>query len=272
MATRCTVKALPTTTATAKPKTRSAARSSPKRTARAATTTTATATASKPKAPASTSGRSKGKGAAPPAAPPLAFIDAPDALPTPELTAAICGYVREGTPRKHAARAAGVEVRTFRRWLRDGQADDAPAELRALVAGVEKARGDAVVYAIRLARMAAEAGKWDAVAWWAERVEWEDFARRAPDVAVQVNNTVFNEATDAVLRAVHEATTETGRELAAELDAALNGLASPAVMAVRDKLRRLDALVTATTASRAAARRDDDEGLDRGRPATAAMH
>jgi len=61
---------------------------------------------------------------------------------TPQLTDAICQMLEIGTPCKHAALANGINERTFRHWMEQGEAGIVP--YKSFFAAVTRARARAV--------------------------------------------------------------------------------------------------------------------------------
>ena len=61
---------------------------------------------------------------------------------TPTLVEAICAKIRDGVPPVPAAVSLGVAESTFKTWLRDGQAENAPARLREFVLEFKQANAE----------------------------------------------------------------------------------------------------------------------------------
>lgn len=97
-------------------------------------------------------------------------------LQHPITRAALIDAMRSGVPRAHACRAASISSDV----LYDEMARDPE-----LVAQVEEAEGIAVAAAIRTIRGAAEAGQWQAAAWFLERRYPTEFGRRAIVAAIE---------------------------------------------------------------------------------------
>lgn len=99
-----------------------------------------------------------------------------EALPDiqPEALAEVLASVAAGTPRKHAARAAGIPQSTFFRYCRVAKlaAPDTP-EWK-FWNQLKKAEGLAVKAHCGVIRTAADKS-WQAAAWWLERLYPEDF-------------------------------------------------------------------------------------------------
>lgn len=89
---------------------------------------------------------------------------------TPEVQDKIVAALRAGNYQETAAVYAGVEPRTFYRWMERGESDDADDEIyRQFRQTVEKAKADAEVRDIALIDKAAHDGSWQAAAWKLER-------------------------------------------------------------------------------------------------------
>jgi transposase len=89
---------------------------------------------------------------------------------TPEVQDKIVAALRAGNYQETAAMYAGVEARTFYRWMERGESDDADDEIyRQFRQAVEKAKADAEVRDIALIDKAAHDGSWQAAAWKLER-------------------------------------------------------------------------------------------------------
>lgn len=61
---------------------------------------------------------------------------------TPTLVEAICAKIRDGVPPVPAAVSLGIAESTFKTWLRDGQAENAPARLREFVLEFKQANAE----------------------------------------------------------------------------------------------------------------------------------
>jgi pyruvate/2-oxoglutarate dehydrogenase complex dihydrolipoamide acyltransferase (E2) component len=88
---------------------------------------------------------------------------------TPEREARLIEALRAGNTRKAACHYAGIEERTFQRWMQHSVA---------FVASIEKAESDAEVRMVAQIAKAAQDGTWQAAAWWLERRRSDDYARR----------------------------------------------------------------------------------------------
>jgi transposase len=89
---------------------------------------------------------------------------------TPEVQDKIVAALRAGNYQETAAMYAGVEARTFYRWMERGESDGTEDEIyRQFRQAVEKAKADAEVRDIALIDKAAHDGSWQAAAWKLER-------------------------------------------------------------------------------------------------------
>jgi transposase len=89
---------------------------------------------------------------------------------TPEVQDKIVAALRAGNYQETAAMYAGVEARTFYRWMERGESDGTEDEpYRQFRQAVEKAKADAEVRDIALIDKAAHDGSWQAAAWKLER-------------------------------------------------------------------------------------------------------
>jgi transposase len=94
-----------------------------------------------------------------------------------DLTAKrICDAVATGNTRRCAATAAGVSYATIKHWLQRGRAGEEP--FAAFLARLEKADAEAEARAVKVIVDAAQAGTWQAAAWWLERRRSDRWARR----------------------------------------------------------------------------------------------
>lgn len=127
---------------------------------------------------------------------------------TEELTEQISNILRAGNYVDTAAKMAGVPRSTLYRWLTlgdkasmkldEGEELDRNEQLYYnFAAAVDKARAAATVRNVALIQQAAQAGSWQASAWWLERTDPEKWGRRmqtqivgANDGPVKVNITV----------------------------------------------------------------------------------
>jgi hypothetical protein len=104
---------------------------------------------------------------------------------------AIVRALKAGAFLKDAAQAAGIAESTVHAWLARGHqwinpesggrlANVPKADLPYLefVESVEKARAEAVVFNLAVIRKAAQAGHWQAAAWYLERTRPDEYGRR----------------------------------------------------------------------------------------------
>ena len=87
---------------------------------------------------------------------------------SPEREQAILAALRVGNTRRAAAAAAEIHPDTFYTWLVDPSFSEA----------VQKAEADAEQRFLGNVAKAAQAGNWQAAAWWLERRKHEDYRRR----------------------------------------------------------------------------------------------
>jgi hypothetical protein len=88
----------------------------------------------------------------------------------PEVQDKIVAALRAGNYQETAAMYAGVEARTFYRWMKRGESDGTEDEpYRQFRQAVEKAKADAEVRDVALIDRAAADGSWQAAAWKLER-------------------------------------------------------------------------------------------------------
>jgi transposase len=94
-----------------------------------------------------------------------------------DLTAKrICDAIATGNTRRCAATAAGVSYATIKQWVRRGRAGEEP--FAAFLARLEKADAEDEAKAVKGIVDAAQAGTWQAAAWWLERRRSDRWARR----------------------------------------------------------------------------------------------
>jgi hypothetical protein len=88
---------------------------------------------------------------------------------TPRTVRTLLKMLRQGTPRIHAAQAAGIHYDTFREW------EKARPEFSE---AIRKAESQAIADRVARIQGAAKGGNWQADAWWLERRHPNDFGRR----------------------------------------------------------------------------------------------
>ena len=76
-----------------------------------------------------------------------------------------------------AAKAAGVSETTYYRWLEQGSKPDASPAFRAFWESVKEAEAAAEIANVALIRQAAQAGTWQAAAWYLERKHSDRWGR-----------------------------------------------------------------------------------------------
>ena len=84
-----------------------------------------------------------------------------------EIAKKICDLLRAGNTRRTSCAVAGISEDTFARWHKD-DADFAEA--------IKGAEETAVARNVALIQQAAQAGTWQAAAWWLERRRPADFS------------------------------------------------------------------------------------------------
>lgn len=88
---------------------------------------------------------------------------------TPEVQDKIVTALRAGNYQETAATYAGVEPRTFYRWMERGENNPEDEPYRQFRQAVEKAKADSEVRDVALIDRAAADGSWQAAAWKLER-------------------------------------------------------------------------------------------------------
>ena len=86
---------------------------------------------------------------------------------TPEVQEKIVSLVRAGNYPEVAAQAAGIDPRTYYRWMEKGE--DGPAPYGQFRHAVKEAQAAAESHAVTIIRKAAIDGSWQAAAWFLER-------------------------------------------------------------------------------------------------------
>lgn len=126
---------------------------------------------------------------------------------TPEVQAKVVEALEKGQYRDVAAKYAGVDERTFYRWMERGagtaKGDDAFRQFRQ---AVEKAETETAVRATGLV-LAAAHDNWQAAGWWLERKFPEKFARRD---YIQLVSQSVQQALEAVRAAMTEVADKRG--------------------------------------------------------------
>ena len=97
---------------------------------------------------------------------------------TPEVQEKVVAALLAGNYQERAAAYAGVNVATYFRWLAEGESDDGRELYREFHDAVQSARASAEVQSVGLIRQAANAGTWQAAAWWLERSNPRAWGRR----------------------------------------------------------------------------------------------
>ncbi|HEX4609607.1 MAG TPA: hypothetical protein VH092_15515 [Urbifossiella sp.] len=85
-------------------------------------------------------------------------------------------------PLTFAASLVEVSPQTLHRWIRRGKAENAPEEYRKFAVAVATAIAKAVEKRIKQIHNAAEAGRWNAAAWWLERCHPDEFGESRHEI------------------------------------------------------------------------------------------
>lgn len=97
---------------------------------------------------------------------------------TPDTHNKIITALKAGNYLDTAARYAGVDPGTVHRWLNKGIDPEAPEEYREFRDAVENARAEAEARNVALIQQAANAGTWQAAAWYLERTAHTRWGRK----------------------------------------------------------------------------------------------
>lgn len=97
---------------------------------------------------------------------------------TPQTHDKIIGAIKAGNYLETAARYAGVDQSTLHRWLNRGKDENAEPEYRQFYEAVESARAEAEARNVALIQQAANAGTWQAAAWYLERTAHSRWGRK----------------------------------------------------------------------------------------------
>lgn len=108
---------------------------------------------------------------------------------TDQLCDEICKDIKEGVPIIHAAIANGISQSTFYDWHNKGKKAK-KGKFRDFYEKVEEAKSVAITLRARRIYKAGQAN-WQADAWWLERVDPENFARK-DKMEVKSDNTNTN--------------------------------------------------------------------------------
>lgn len=95
---------------------------------------------------------------------------------TDKLCDEICNDIKAGVPIKHAAIAHGISEVTYYNWYNKGKASKS-GKFRQFYEKVEEAKSVAITLRARRIYKAGQAN-WQADAWWLERVDPDNFARK----------------------------------------------------------------------------------------------
>jgi len=101
---------------------------------------------------------------------------------TPKIQEAICRLLAEGNYICTACAAAGVNQRTYERWMNQGQEDlregKTDSVFAVFVDATKRAEAEAIAERVARIRQAGAAGQWQADAWLLERKLPDRFGRR----------------------------------------------------------------------------------------------
>lgn len=112
---------------------------------------------------------------------------------TPEFIGDACKLARAGLRNSDICKALGIHESTLYKWLQEPRRG-----LRAeLFDGLEKAKAERKAFMVQTITKAAQAGTWQAAAWWLERVYPKEFAK--PD-------RYHDQGTEEAIKAVRELT------------------------------------------------------------------
>ncbi len=93
---------------------------------------------------------------------------------TPELQAKFIEMVEKGVPLTIACKGVGIAYPTYNRWTHYAKQGREP--FYGFVIAVQRARADGVTRRLERIESAGKSGKWQADAWYLERVHSEEFA------------------------------------------------------------------------------------------------
>ena len=97
---------------------------------------------------------------------------------TPQTHDKIVNAVKAGNYLETAARYAGIDQSTLHRWLNKGKDPDAEPEYRQFCEAVESAKAEAEARNVALIQQSANAGTWQAAAWFLERTAHARWGRK----------------------------------------------------------------------------------------------
>jgi transposase len=99
---------------------------------------------------------------------------------TPEKGAEIVGYLEEGALMETVAALAGLSKQTLYNWLRRGRREESP-ELAAFSLACRGAMARSELNDLRIIKVAAMTGQWQAAAWRLERKFPDRYGRRSDE-------------------------------------------------------------------------------------------
>ena len=95
---------------------------------------------------------------------------------TDKLCDEICNDIKAGVPIKHASISHGITERTFYNWFEKGK-EAKSGKFRQFYDKIQEAKSVAITLRARRIYKAGETN-WQADAWWLERVDPDNFARK----------------------------------------------------------------------------------------------
>ncbi len=96
---------------------------------------------------------------------------------TPELQKTICNYIEHGVPMTTAAHISGISNSTFYNWYGKGRKAKS-GRFHDFYNAVQEAKAKAIALRVENIRKAGEDGNWQADAWWLERIDPDNFAKK----------------------------------------------------------------------------------------------
>ncbi len=104
------------------------------------------------------------------------LVGAPSKIQDPQVREILRGAIALGSSINQAASAAGIDPSTFRRWRIKAEADKEP--YLTFFNDLMMDRDRATIRKLRIIDNAAEAGTWQAAAWWLERNFPDEYGQR----------------------------------------------------------------------------------------------
>ena len=103
-------------------------------------------------------------------------VGAPSKIQDPQIREILRGAISIGASITQAASAAGIDASTFRRWRLKAEKDQEP--YMTFFAELAMERDVATVKKLQIIDKAAQAGTWQAAAWWLERNFPDEYGQR----------------------------------------------------------------------------------------------